>query len=226
MKVDKTERPPNMHALRGELKKIVKAEGIKVRMASTYNGPESAPSMVTQVEAEAPVFRGPVLPTGEPNPLVGSPAKSPVGHEPAVAPPPPPPPPPPPVQVIVTESASSPDVQGIPLVTRRHLSSHPPPPAAAAEAVPAPPAAAAATDGGTQLSPRLPDPVPAPAPAAEPNQPAAPPARAHQPLSEVVSGTDGPASSVAKIAIIAFGVTVAVLVAILIFFGHVMLPRP
>jgi serine/threonine protein kinase len=238
VKVDKTQRPPNMHALWGELKRIVKAEGIKVRVVPTYNGPESAPSFVTQVGAETSGFRGPFLPTGERNPLFDSRMGSPLGEESGIVDGPSA------IQVIVTDPVSSPEMPGIPL-TRKHASSAPPAPSPPVDVVEAPPAVAQPVDGaGSKLAsspaaePVL-QPVPAAAPVPPPvvaavpallpvpaaSDPLAPPARPQQPLADLVSGGDSPAPNVAKIALIAFGVTVVLLVAVLIFFGHVLLPR-
>jgi len=123
---DKTQRPPDMHALWGQIKRVVKEEGIKVRVPATYNGPESAPSMVTQIGPGSPGFST-MTAAGERarNAMLGSPlgddaiqAPRPaagVAPEPAA------------VQVIVNDPGSAPDMASIPL-TRKQASSRPPPP--------------------------------------------------------------------------------------------------
>jgi serine/threonine protein kinase len=122
VQVDKTKRPPDMHALWGQIKRVVKEEGIKVRVPATYNGPESAPSMVTQTGPGSPGFAMQILP-GMTSPI-GSPLGS--GFGPAVHPAAPAAEA---VQVIVTDPGSSPNVNAAPVeLIRRHPTSRPPPP--------------------------------------------------------------------------------------------------
>jgi serine/threonine protein kinase len=228
VKVDKTQRPPDMHALWGQIKRVVKEEGIKVRVRGTYNGPESAPSMVTQVGPGSPGFVMPGI-----NPVLGSPLGdgplgSPLGDGPLGSPlgdgtPFAGPAPEAPVQVIVNDPGSSPEVS-IPL-TRRH-SSRPPPniSSVGAEVVPtstllssmgppSPPSAAVhettvpvgSFNGGasaTKSAPPLDVPAPlAPVPAPIEKRPSA-----------VAAISAKPASAPRRVMLVAFAVTVVVLV--------------
>jgi serine/threonine protein kinase len=125
VQVDKTKRPPDMHALWVHIKRAVKEEGMKVRVPATYNGPESAPSMVTQVGPGSPGFDMRMLqgkPSPHGSPLGSSPGVPAVAESgPTLAAPEPG------VQVIVTDPGSNPEVQSIPLI-KRHPTSRPPPP--------------------------------------------------------------------------------------------------
>jgi serine/threonine protein kinase len=226
VKVDKTQRPPDMHALWGQIKRVVKEEGIKVRVPPTYNGPESAPSMVTKTVTSGPgQFQ---LPPGLGSPL-GSPIGSPLGDDA--------PPPAAPVQVIVNEPASSPEMQSIPLTRSR--SSRPPAPSPEAMGpagtlimAPLPPMNApatliSATNGGGTANPEaatvgmpssalpvppseapLTPPIGPPAVALEPAPPSAPP-----PPAKLASLHPPPEPGNPKrVMLIAFGVTVVLLV--------------
>ena len=215
VKVDKTLRPPDMHALWGQIKRVVKEEGIKVRVPATYNGPESAPSMVTQVGPGSPGF---MLPGGM-HPLMGSPLGSPLG-----------PAEPNPVQVIVNDPPSSPEMESIPL-TRRH-SSRPPAGPVAEPTVPlgslASPAPAPRLNGGPARDRQTPPPPSPPAPAARARAaPEAPAPDTFQPAdasetrpSQRPRTSSRPPPKPRQVMLTAFLVTVVLLVA-----GLVLLAR-
>ena len=208
VQVDKLKRPPNMHALWGQIKRVVKTEGIKVRMPATYNGPESAPSMVTHVGPGEPGaglhLRSPGM--GLPP---GAAMSSPLGEDsqPDLTPEPTP------VQVIVNEPPSSGEMQSIPL-TRRHPTTRPPPPDPSPVLV-------------DDLFPRVVPPHDPP-PRAEPSSP---PMNAQQ----ILAGGSHPLAAVSqrprrmssrppptpkKIALIAFGVTMVILLLGLVAFAR------
>jgi len=210
VKVDKTLRPPDMHSLWGQIKRVVKEEGIKVRVPATYNGPESAPSMVTQVGPGSPGFVMPGLGAGGRMPGLGSP----LGDDLSPAPP---------VQVIVNQPDSSPEMQSIPL-TRKHPSSRPPPPP---EASPDAPHEPTQPVGAFPVSSLLDAPSTG-VTVAEPGRMASsgggvshvggPPARGSAAASLKPLPTTGP--SPRKIAVVAFGVTVVLLLLALFLVGH------
>jgi serine/threonine protein kinase len=146
VRVEKTERPPDMKALWGVLKRLVKDEGIKIRMPAQYNGPESAPSFVSTV-ADQPLPRPlgvNILPTGEPIPSLGIPSSDLAPTLPVAGAAPGPgttmgfeskPSEAEPVRIIVNQGPpSSEDAETIPLTRKHHSSRPPPPPPRAAEA--------------------------------------------------------------------------------------------
>ena len=203
VRVDKTKRPPDMHALWGQIKRVVKEEGIKVRVPATYNGPESAPSMVTQVGPGSPGF---VLPGGM-SPLLAA-HGSPLGEsEPAPA-----------VRVIVTDPESSPEMQSIPL-TRRHPTSRPPPP----DPVSTAPHEATAPLGSFENGSPAANTAPLAAPARAPS-PAlsslAPTGAGRSPRPLLSASMPPPAANPKKVMLIAFGVTLVILLAGLAVFAR------
>jgi len=206
VKVDKTERPPDMHALWGQIKRIVKEEGIKVTLPATYNGPESAPSMVTQVGPGSPGMGLHLLAPGMPSPLGDGPLQAVEGAAPT------------PVQVIV-DAPSEPEMQSIPL-TRRHTSRPPPhePSPTAPHETTVPVGSFEASAGpatGTRASARPPAQPRASTPPTRPSQP--PHGQSNPPRS--LSGrptamsrvSSRPPPTPTKVAFWAFGVTVVLL---------------
>jgi eukaryotic-like serine/threonine-protein kinase len=232
VKVDKKERPPDMHALWGRIKRIVKEEGIAVRVPPTYNGPESAPSMVTTTTsgpgglAAAAALHMPFLPTGEPNPLArpSAPATAGAALSPAAGtddtPLAPEPLPPAPVQIIVSEMRMEHeralDTASIPLV-RRHPTSRPPPPDGETAERPVSDGGHAPESESTKASPismvTTPASVPPPAPESSSRPASIAPSRRM---------SSRPPPTPKSIGMIAFGVTLVVVLlglAMLVRFG-------
>jgi serine/threonine protein kinase len=246
VRVEKTERPADMKALWGVLKRLVKDEGIKIRVPAQYNGPESAPSFVTNV-GQQPMLRPGVnvLPTGEPIPVPGSPLGSPLGADP-----------PAPlaatvplevdttgaaavagatphggsgvdgshVQVIINPPPSPDEAESIIPLTRKTSSVRPPPPAThpsdpgATRMAPAGPAmgnAPAVGAGGTLVMQGVT--APSPRPGSNPpgaRSPSTPPVGSSQPpraLGRTPSNRPPPPRP-KTVALVAFGVTLAVLI--------------
>jgi serine/threonine protein kinase len=226
VQVDKTKRPPDMHSLWGQIKRVVKEEGIKVRVPATYNGPESAPSMVTQTGPGSPGFAMQILPgmtspIGSPlgsgfGPAVNASAASPAAGDsgPDLTPLAPEVASNPAVQVIVTDPGSSPSVNPPVELIRRHPTSRPPPPD------PSDTAMSPGTDarGGNGRMPSQPD-----RSSGIPVSVAAPQSVRPRPVSLAAQVESRPPASPKSVALIAFVIALMVVIGVVAFvrFGMV-----